>query len=116
MKRGEIWTVAGGSEYTGKPRPAVVLQDDRFDATPSVTICAFTTVAIDAPLLRLPVKPTPGNGLREASQLMIDNVVTVPRGRLRAHLGRLDAEDSLRLNRALIVFLGLAASPMQRAR
>ncbi len=114
MKRGEVWTVAGGSDSTGKPRPAVILQDDRFDATTSVTLCAFTTVTIDAPLLRLSVEPSPTNGLREASQLMVDKVVTVPRTRLRSRLGRLDDEDSLRLNRALLVFLGLAASPASR--
>ena len=50
MRRGEIWTVAGGKDYAGKPRPAVILQDDSFDATNSVTICAFTTDETDAPL------------------------------------------------------------------
>ena len=54
MRRGEIWTVAGGIDYAGKPRPAVILQDDRFDATASITICAFTTDPADAPLFRPP--------------------------------------------------------------
>jgi mRNA interferase MazF len=43
VKRGEIWSVAARGAYTGKPRPAVIVQDDRFDATASVTICALTT-------------------------------------------------------------------------
>ena len=55
VRRGEIWTVAGGKDYAGKPRSAVIIQDDRFDATASVTVCAFTTDETDAPLLRLPV-------------------------------------------------------------
>ena len=55
MKRGEIWTVAGGPDYAGKPRPAMILQDDAFDATASITICPFTTHVVDAPLLRLPI-------------------------------------------------------------
>lgn len=64
MRRGEIRTVAGGKDYAGKPRPAVIVQDDLFDATDSVTLCAFTTDETDAPLFRLPVQPSPGNGLR----------------------------------------------------
>ena len=57
MRRGELWTVAGGKDYAGKPRPAVILQDDRFDMTDSITVCAFTTDPTDAPLFRLPVEP-----------------------------------------------------------
>ena len=53
MRRGEIWTVAGGKDYAGKPRPVVLLQDDSFDATDSITICAFTTDPTEAPLFRL---------------------------------------------------------------
>ena len=47
MRRAEIWTVAGGAGYAGKPRPAVNVQDDCFD-TDSVTICPFTTDPTDA--------------------------------------------------------------------
>ena len=64
MRRGDIWTVAGGKDYAGKPRPVVVVQDDSFDATDSITICAFTTDETDAPLFRLPVEPNERNGLR----------------------------------------------------
>ena len=66
MRRGEIWTVAGGKDYAGKPRPVVIVQDDSFDATDSIMICAFTTDATDAPLFRLPVQPNERNGLRAA--------------------------------------------------
>jgi len=116
MKRGAIWTVAGGEEYAGKPRPVVVIQDDRFDATASVTICGFTTVAVDAPLLRVAVAPSDANGLREPSWLMVDKVTTVPKVRLGARIGRLDDENIVQLNRALLVFLGLASSVARSAR
>ena len=56
MRRGEVWTVSGGKDYAGKPRPVVIVQDDVFDATDSVTICAFTTDPTEAPLFRLPVE------------------------------------------------------------
>ena len=113
MRRGDIWTVAGGKDYAGKPRPVVIVQDDRFDATDSITICAFTTDETDAPLFRLLVLPDEHNGLRTACRLMVDKITTVPKTKVGARVGRLDDEDILRLNRAVLVFLGLAVS--QRA-
>ena len=110
MRRGELWTVAGGTGYAGKPRPAVILQDDRFDATQSVTVCALTTTPADAPLIRLSVEPSSINGLREPCQLMVDKITTVPKSKLGALVGRLEDHDVVRLNRAIMVFLGLAGS------
>jgi mRNA interferase MazF len=114
MRRGDIWTVAGGKDYAGKPRPVVILQDDRFDATDSITICAFTTDATDAPLIRLAVEPSERNGLRATCRLMVDKITTVPKSKVGSRIGRLDDEDILRLNRAILVFLGLAVSPRTR--
>lgn len=111
MRRGDIWTVVGGKDYAGKPRPVVVVQDDSFDATPSVTICAFTTDETEAPLFRLPVEPNERNGLRAPCRLMVDKIATVPKSKVGSHIGRLDDEDILRLNQAILVFLGLAVSP-----
>ncbi len=111
MRRGEIWTVAGGKNYAGKPRPAVIVQDDGFDATSSITICAFTTNDTDAPLFRLPIEPSDRNGLRSPCRLMVDKITTLPRTRVGKQVGRLDDEDIVRLNQAIIVFLGLAVSP-----
>ena len=108
MKRGEIWTVSGGKDYAGKPRPAVILQDDRFDMTNSVTVCAFTTDPTDAPLFRVPVEPDDRNGLRITCRLMVDKVTTVPKAKIGGRVGRLADEDVLRLNRAVLVFLGIA--------
>lgn len=110
MKRGEIWTVAGGKDYAGKPRPVVVVQDDSFDATSSITICAFTTDETEAPLFRLPIEPSEGNGLRSPCRMMVDKITTVPKSKVGAPIGRLDDDDLVRLNRAMLVFLGLAAS------
>lgn len=108
MRRGEIWTAAGGSGYVGKPRPIVIIQDDRFDSTASVTVCAFTTDPTEAPLLRLVVEPDDINGLRERSSLMVDKITTVPRAKLGQQLGRLGDDDMVRLGRAVMVFFGLA--------
>jgi mRNA interferase MazF len=111
VTRGEIYTAAARGPYTGKPRPVVILQDDRFDATASVTVCPFTTDPIEAPLLRLPIEPSEQNGLDQPSRLMLDKVTTVPRSSLGEVLGRLDDDELLALNRSLIVFLGLASTP-----
>ncbi|MEB3331864.1 MAG: type II toxin-antitoxin system PemK/MazF family toxin [Synechococcaceae cyanobacterium] len=108
MKRGELWTMAGGSGYASKPRPVVIVQDDAFTARDSVTVCLITADSSDLPVFRVPVEPTATNGLRLVSRLMIDKVTTVPRSRLGQCIGRLAPEDLLRLNRALLVFLGLA--------
>lgn len=110
MRRGEIWTAAAGSGYAGKPRPVVIVQDDRFDATESVTLCAFTTDPTEAPLIRIPVRPDDLNGLREPSSLMVDKLTTVPRAKLDQRVGRLADEDMVRLGRAMLVFLGLAGA------
>ena len=108
MKRGEIWTVSGGKDNAGKPRLAVIIQDDRFDGTDSVTICGFTRDSTDAPLFRLPVEPSVTNGLSVTSRIMVDKVTTVPRSKIGNRVGRLGAEDMVRLNQAVLVFLGIA--------
>jgi mRNA interferase MazF len=109
VKRGEIWTVAGAADYYGKPRPVVILQDDRFDGTDSVTVCAFTTDPTEAPLFRLLIKPSESNGLRAECRLMVDKVTTVPKTKLGVHIGNLADKDMLRLNRAVLMFLGIAS-------
>ncbi len=110
MRRGEIWTAVAGGGYVGKPRPVVIIQDDRFDATASVTVCAMTTDPTDAPLFRLLVEPDTSNQLRETSRLMVDKITTVPRSKLGERIGELTDEDMIRLARATLVFLGLAGS------
>jgi mRNA interferase MazF len=108
VRRGEVWTAAAGTGYVGKPRPVAIVQDDRFDGTDSVTVCAFTTDPTEAPLFRLRIEPNEANGLREPCSLMVDKITTVPRSKLGQHVGRLDDEDLLRLGRAILVFFGLA--------
>lgn len=108
MKRGEVWTAAGGAAYAGKPRPVVVVQDDRFDATSSITICGLTSTELDVPLARPKIEPSATNGLRVASYVMVDKIATVPKRRMDRRLGRLSREDLARVNRAIVVFLGLA--------
>jgi mRNA interferase MazF len=108
MKRGEIWTVAGGAAYVGKPRPAVIVQDDRFNASDSIVVCPLTTDPTPAPIFRLPIQPSTQSGLRVPCRMMVDKVTAVPRKRLGRLVGSLAAEEVKALNRAIFVFLGLS--------
>lgn len=88
MKRGAIVVVAARGAYTGKPRPALVVQSDLFNAThASVTLCPITTDCVDAPLFRLTLPPGSRTGLREVSQVMIDKIVSVPRSSITEEIG-----------------------------
>jgi len=111
MRRGDIWTASGGKDYTGKPWPVVIVQDDSFDGTDSITICVFTTDQTVAPLFRLSVEPSAHSGLHSSCHMMVDKITTIPKSKLGTHIGRLSDEDILRLNQAMLVFLGLAVSP-----
>jgi mRNA interferase MazF len=110
VTRGEIYTAAARGAYSGKPRPVLIVQDDRFDATASVTVCPFTTSPVDAPLIRIPIEPTDTNGLDRPSSLMVDKITTMPRSGLGERLGRLRDDELVQLNRSLMVFLGLATA------
>lgn len=103
--------MAGGPDYAGKPRPAIIVQDDAFDATASITICLLTTDPTEAPLFRVPVAADAGTGLAMPSRIMIDKVTTVSRNRLGARIGSLPRADLVRVNQALLLFLGLANAP-----
>ncbi len=109
MNRGEIWTVAGGV-YAAKPRPAVIVQDDLFDATSSVTVAPMTSTLLDAPLIRIRINGGDGrlSGLDHDSDVMVDKLTTVRRSDLHARVGRLTAEQLVEIERAMMAFLGLA--------
>ena len=108
MRRGEVWTAPGGKDYAGKPRPVVIVQSDAFDATESVTVCGLTTNPTEAPLARPVIEPNETNGLKVTCRLMADKITTMPRAKLRNRVGHLVDEDILRMNRAILVFIGLA--------
>lgn len=107
MKRGDVVTVAISGDF-GKPRPAVIIQADAFDATGTVTVLLLTGTLTEAPLLRRPIEPSAANGLTKPSQVMIDKAMSVRRERIGVPIGRLDDETMLTVTRALAVFLGIA--------
>ncbi len=109
VNRGEIWTVAGGV-YSTKPRPAVIVQDDLFDATSSVTVAPMSRTLLDAPLMRIRIARGEGrlSGLDHDSDVMIDKLTTVKRSNVHVRVGRLTVEQVIEVERAMMAFLGLA--------
>jgi len=107
MRRGDVVTVAAPGDY-GKPRPALVIQSDLFDALPSVTLCLVTSTLRDAPIFRITVDPSAANGLQRVSQIQVDKILTVARERIGSVIGRLDDATLLKVNRSLAVFAGIA--------
>lgn len=107
MKRGELVTLVLPGGY-GKPRPALWIQSDLFDAHPSVTVLPVTSELRNAPLFRIRVEPTAANGLRAVSEIMVDKAHTVPLEKIGRVIGRLEDETMSAVNRALATFLGFA--------
>src|SRR5690606_28576817 len=108
MKRGDLVTVAAKGHYSGKPRPALIIQADLFAELQSVTVCLLTSELVDAPLIRLTVEPSGDNGLDKACQVQIDKLVTVPRARIGSRIGALDHETMVRVDRSLALFSCIA--------
>ena len=107
MRRGDLVTIALQGDL-GKPRPALVIQSDLFDAHPSVTVLPVTGELRDAPLFRIPLQPSESNGLSKPSQVMVDKPQSVAREKIGATFGRLGDETMMTVNRALAIFLGVA--------
>lgn len=107
MTRGDLVTIALSGDV-GEPRPALVIQSDRFDQTGTVTVLLVSGTPVDAPLLRPTIEPTPANGLRKRSQVVVDKAMSVKRERIGVTIGRLDAEQMLAVTRSLALFFAIA--------
>jgi mRNA interferase MazF len=108
VTRGAIVVVAAKGAYTGKPRPAVVVQADLFNPThSSLTVCPITSDCVDAPLFRVTLPPGERTGLAIVSQVMIDKVASVPRSAIAREVGRCDALHLELIDEALRHWLDL---------
>jgi mRNA interferase MazF len=68
----------------------------------------MTSEVVDAPAFRIDIDPSPENGLRARSQVMVDKPTTIRRERVGRQIGHVDAEDMTRLSAALAFVMGLA--------
>lgn len=108
MTRGALVIVATKGAYTSKPRPAVVVQTDLFTPThASVSVCLITSDCVDAPLFRVTLPAGARTGLSTTSQVMVDKIVSVPRGAIVREVGRCDQDEIAAVGDALRRWLGL---------
>jgi mRNA interferase MazF len=107
MKRGDIVTISTPGDY-GKPRPAIIIQSDRLDATKSVMVCPMTSTDMDSPLARLMISPERATGLRIASFAMVEKCTPVRREKCGPVIGRVPNGLLLVLDEMLAVVMGLA--------
>ncbi len=107
MKRGDLVTISIQGDF-GKPRPALVIQSDLFNAHATVTVLLVSSTLVEAPLLRLTVQPNEENRLQKPSQIMVDKAMTLKRDKIGAAFGQIDADALVEVERRLAVFLGIA--------
>ena len=107
MRRGEIWTISSGGDFTGKPRPALVIHDDRYQSKTAATFLPLTTTFSQPSMLRVGLEPTTLNGLREASAVQVNRIAIVKLDKVGKRLGRLDETTMAEVDRALAAYLGL---------
>ena len=107
MRRGDLWTMAGGADYASKPRPVLIVQSEAFDKTASVTICPLTSDLTGASFIRILVEPETTNGLRTSSHVMVDKITTVPMTKMGSRIGSLGPKEMTSVSRGLLVYLGL---------
>lgn len=105
--RGDFVSIAMQGDF-GKPRPALVIQADQFDENATLTVLPVSSTLVAAPLLRITVAPSAGNGLQKPSQVMVDKAMTVKRDKIGKPFGRIDADTLMEVERCLAVFLGIA--------
>ncbi len=107
MRRGDFVTIAMQADF-GKPRPALVIQADRFSDHASATVLPITSELVAAPLLRVTVQPSAENGLQKSSQVMVDKALTVRRDKVGPTFGCINSDALVEVERCLAVFLGIA--------
>lgn len=107
VRRGEVWTVSGGPDYAGKPRPAVIVQDKLIGQVDSITVCPLTSDTEVVSPSRVSVQPDRENGLRCLSQIMVEKISTVSLRKLGQCIGVLNTPDVIELERSLVWYLGL---------
>jgi len=106
--RGDIVTIADRDvEFADKPRPALVLQSPHF-VTLTLTVCPITSIAVDAPLLRVALPAGEARGFVVPSWAQIDKITTISQRRIGGRIGHLDNVKMFEISQALLVFLGIA--------
>lgn len=110
LRRGEIWTAAGGrGGYAKTPRPGIIMRNDDFDNSESVTLIPLTSTEVDSPT-RVSIPADATSGIDHASYAMTDKIQTYRRNALGEHCGRLTSAQLVEVERAMLLYLGVGAT------
>ena len=97
-----------GSEQGGV-RPVLVIQNDVGNRySPTVIVAAITSRTTKAAIPTHVKIESHGEGLRQDSTVLAEQLRTIDRNRLREYIGRLDLGQMRRIETALAVSLGMA--------
>jgi mRNA interferase MazF len=111
-RRGEIWDVnwspGRGAEQQGT-RPALIIQNDRGNASPTypLTIVASMSRTEREIPLHVRIAPKPENGLRDQTDIKLEQVMTIEKSRLLRKRGYITPEEMSLVDKALKLSLNL---------
>ena len=113
MKRGDIYyadlSPVVGSEQGGV-RPVLIVQNDTGNRySPTVIAAAITSQTNKAKLPTHIALSAPDYGLPRDSVVLLEQIRTLDKHRLRERAGQITAEDQRRVDQALDVSLGLSS-------
>src|SRR5689334_12323979 len=111
-RRGEIWDVnwspGRGAEQQGT-RPALIIQNDRGNASasyPLTIVASMSRTERELPL-HVRISPTPENGLSDFTDVKCEQVMTIEKSRLLRKRGSITSEELRRVDTALRLSLGI---------
>jgi mRNA interferase MazF len=108
VRRGEIWTIAGGT-YASKPRPGIIIQDDTVDSELSVTVIPLTSQPSQFARIRVPIDVETPEGIAISSYAQVDKITTVRRHNVTKRIGSVSLPEMRALERAMLTHLGIGS-------
>lgn len=109
MRRGDIVVGAAPGDY-GKPRPYVIVQNDRLGEDPPSYIACPLTSDVQGHVFRLPIEAGERSGLRTPSEVMTEKLLAMEASHFRTVIGRCTEEQMEQLDARLTFVLGLRPS------
>lgn len=108
MRRGDIIVASQRGDYTGKPRPYVVVQrGSTLGHSSSVTACPITSELLGPGKTRIALPAGVTTGLLVASEVEINRIATLRRERVSEVIGQVPSEQMRMIDKALKIWLDL---------
>ena len=108
MRRGDIVRAAGKGDFSGKPRPSLVVQSDKFNEYHSaIALCPLTSIITGDEMFRVAISPTAQNGLKLPSEIQVDKVQSVKRRHIVDVIGRAGSAEMEKVDAILKMWFEL---------